>query len=165
MGIDVHLFRHRSPDSAREDQESQEKIVGDTPNILMVGPFFPKILRKNGGVMPDLSLEQMVDSYCAWYVARNCMIALKEIPEQVTLEGDLDITVNLKDVMRGAFIAYGIDPDVGDNLNRVMGLMPLVRRQAFNDKLFWDSRFQAFLDSGGHAYRIITRDPDKLNES
>jgi hypothetical protein len=142
-------------------------MADNMPSVIMVGPLFHDILQVNGGSMPGHAgdLTQMVDSFCAWYIAKCCIKALHEVPEQVTLEGDEDITVNLKQIMRSCLIAYGIDPDVGDNVNRVMGLMPLCRRQAFNTKKFWDPRFQAFLDSGGHSYRVITRDPDKLNET
>ena len=129
---------------------------------VMIGPLFWDILDVNGGPFPSDSDEQIACSFACWYVARNLHIAILEVPAQVTLEGDTDVTVNLKNVMRGAIQAYGLDPDDGDTVNGVMRLMPLARRWAFQSGRNWNSRVQAWVDSGGYSYNVVTREPDAI---
>lgn len=123
----------------------------------MVGPLFPEILTSNGGIFPHYSDEVVERGYAAWYIAKCCHKALHEIPSQVSLEGDTDVTVNLRAIAEGCAAAYGIH-----DLNEVMLMMPLCRRWAFKTQRQWDDRFQAWLDSGGKAYDEVTREPEKI---
>jgi len=129
--------------------------------LFMVGPLFPEILIRNGGLFPSSTDEEIVNSYAAWYVARCCNMAILDLPEQVSMEGDTDVTVRLAAIRDGCLRAYGLDHESGDVLNAVMNLMPLCRRQAFMRQVKWTDRFQAWLDSGGRAYNEVTREPDK----
>lgn len=128
--------------------------------ILVAGPMFPNILIRNGGTMPSSSVEEMNRSCAAWYIAKLCHKALNDVPEQVTMEGDTDTTVNLRRIAEGAALAYGIE-----DLNLVMPYMPYVRMMAFRQGISWNQRFQAWLDSGGRAYDEVTREPEALNRS
>lgn len=119
--------------------------------------MFHEILIRAGGIFPDDSDELIERSWAAWYIAKCAHKALHTIPGQVTFEGDVDTTVNLRSIADGAALAYGIT-----DLNPVMELMPLCRRWAFMKGLTWSDRFQAWLDSGGGAYNEVTREPDAI---
>jgi len=134
----------------------------DEGYIFYVGPMYHDILRRNGGNFPDSTDDEIIDSFCCWYIARCCHLAILEIPAQVTLEGDTDITVNLRNIMAGCIKAYGLDSDDGEIRNRIMNLMPLARLRAFTQGMTWSDRFQAWLDSGGHSYNVVTREPDAI---
>lgn len=125
--------------------------------MVMVGPFFPEILSRNGGIFPSSTDEEIERSYACWYSAKNAHKAIHEIPAQVSFEGDTDATTNLRAVVEGACLAYGIT-----DLNLVMPFMPLARRWAFMKGLGWDGRFQAWLDSAGQSWNEVTREPDKI---
>lgn len=126
-----------------------------TGEITYVGHFYPET--KTLDIMP--MGEMKIHSQAAWHFVRCAHIALLTIPGQVTLEGNTDITVRLRDIMESTETIYGIDR------NEFMKLMPECRRLTFALGRVWNSRFQAFLDSGGAAYNEITREPEALNDS
>lgn len=130
--------------------------------LFMVGPLLWDTLRREGGLLPDSSDEEVVYSFCAWYFCRCAHIAIHEITSQVSYEGDTDVTVQLRGVLRGCMKAYGLDAESGDVIERVMKRMPLCRQLAFRRNIFWSDRFQAWLDSGGRAYNEVTREPDAI---
>lgn len=134
-----------------------------TPKMFF-GPVFPELIQGKSN-NPDALLpggELTNHSFFAWYFCKLAMIQLEQIPEQVTYEGDLDTVVNLRETLENLRTVYGLETT--DDLEKAMKLMPTCRRIAFQRKLKWDDRFQAWLDSGGKSYNKIDREPDKLNE-
>lgn len=123
----------------------------------MVGPLFHRLLTRNGGIFPDYSDDVIERGFAAWYITICAHRALQEIPAQVSYEGDTDVTVRLRAIAEGCALAYGLT-----DLNPIMLMMPICRRWALMQKLTWDDRFQAWLDSGGKAYDEVTREPDKI---
>lgn len=124
--------------------------------LVYMPPQFPQILARNGGIFPSVTESDIMRSWCAWYIAMTAHKVLQEIPAQVTLEGDTDITVSLRKIADGCLLMYGFEID------EIMNLMPLCRRWAFKMGLVWDDRFQAWLDSGGRSYDEVSREPDKI---
>ena len=125
-------------------------------HVVYRGPTPAHILRRNGGVMPCGDVDEDMHSFCAWYFARCAHKALIEIPDQVSLEGDTDTTVRLRTILDSIMQVYGLD-----DIEKLMKFMPYARQQAFKMGLTWNSRFQAWLDSGGRSYDEVTREPPK----
>lgn len=130
-----------------------EKVEG---HIVYWGPTPSRILLRNGGTMPCANLDEDMHSFCAWYFAICAHKALIEIPDQVSLEGDTDTTVRLRVILDSVMQVYGLD-----DVEKLMKFMPYARQHAFKINLNWNSRFQAWLDSGGRAYDEVTREPPK----
>lgn len=135
-------------------------------HIFYAGPMFHHFLIPVSGVthvdrpweiLPAGDMEFY--SHCAVYFARCAHLALLEIPEQVTLEGENDLTVHLRPLLDSCMMVYGID-----DIEKLMKVMPLVRRIAFMRNLPWSDRFEAWLASGGKAYNEVTREPEALNK-
>lgn len=127
-----------------------------------VGPFFPDILKMNGGIFPDDSLEIQIYGFAAWYFAKCAHIALLDIPGQATLEGETDITVSLRNILNGCMQAYGFDNESGDEIEKVMRLMPLCRRWAFITGKNWHGFFQTWIESAGKLQDTVTRNPEQI---
>lgn len=116
-----------------------------------VTPFiFIDHMMANGGVLPD---SKAMESSAAWYFAKCAHQAIDSVTEQVGYEGETDETINLRPLADSVCSLYGV------NIEEMMKLMPLVRREAFRCNIFWNDRFQAWLDSGGRAYNEVTREP------
>ena len=126
-------------------------------NVHLTPPAFPRILKRNGGPIETSTSREDSLAFCAWYITLNAHKTLQEIPAQVSYEGDTDITVRLRTIADGSALAYGFT-----DLNEVMAFMPGCRHFAFQLGLTWDSRFQAWLDSGGRAYDEVTREPGAI---
>lgn len=124
--------------------------------LIYMPPQFPQILIMNGGIFPSSTEHEIMRSWAAWYFTLTAHKVLQEIPAQVTLEGDTDVTVGLRKILDGVLLMYGKE------IEETMNLMPLCRRWTFKLGLTWDDRFQAWLDSGGRAYDEVTREPDKI---
>lgn len=120
-------------------------------------PHFPNILKRNGGIFPDSTDEEMMRSYAAWYIATCCHLSILTLEGQVSLEGSTDVTASLRTITDNIYPTYGIK-----DVNEVMNLMPLCRRWAFKNGRTWNDKFQAWLDSGGRAYDEVTRDPGAI---
>ena len=124
--------------------------------LIYMPPQFPQILIRNGGIFPSFTERDIMKSWCAWYSTLVCHKTLQEVPAQVTMEGDVDTTVDLRSIVDGVLVMYGFE------IEEVMNLMSLCRRWAFQTGLTWNDRFQAWIDSGGRAYNTVTREPDKI---
>ena len=129
----------------------------ETAQVRLQPPAFPRILKKNGGPIETSTGREDMLAFAAWYFTLNAHRILHEVPAQATMEGDTDVTVNLRTVAESTALAYGFD-----DLNEVMAFMPGCRHFAFQLGLTWDSRFQAWIDSGGRAYDEVTREPDRI---
>lgn len=129
----------------------------DSLNVSLRPPAFPRILKRNGGPIETSSTREDSLAFCAWYITLNAHKTLQTIPAQVSYEGDTDVTTNLRAIADGSALAYGFE-----DLNEVMAFMSGCRHYAFQLGLTWDSRFQAWLDSGGRAYDTVTREPDRI---
>jgi len=129
-------------------------------DLYFSGPMFPSVIQGNGpdGLLPGG--DMIFHSYAAWYIAVCGHKAILTIPEQVVMEGDVDLTVNLREVLLRLPSLYGLT--TADDLEKIMNLMPLCRRVAFSKGMLWSQRFQAWLDSGGVAYNQVTREPDAI---
>lgn len=95
---------------------------------------------------------------CVWYFCRCAVQVLESTPQQVTLEDEVDATDNLRQLFDSIRRAYYV-PDINDAVR----FFPIARTLAFRRTLPWPSRFQAWIDSGGHSYNEVTREPDALN--
>lgn len=124
--------------------------------LIYMPPQFPQILQSNGGIFPASTEAEIMQAWCAWYCCLVAHKTLQEIPAQVTMEGDVDTTVNLRQIIDGVLLMYGCE------IESTMNLMPLCRRWTFMSGLVWSDRFQAWLDSGGRAYDEVTREPDAI---
>lgn len=138
------------------------KKTESNKGIIYVGPFFHGILRRNGGPFPDSTDREIELAWACWYTCRNVHIALDKVPSQVSLEGDTDLTVRIRNIVNGSMQAYGLNPHEGPDLNDMMNLMPIARNECFKRNLFWSDRWQAWLDSAGKAYDEVTREPDQI---
>lgn len=119
------------------------------------GPIYENHMEPEG-FMPDC-----VASSAAWNFYIMAHTAIDKIPKQKTFEGDTDITVNLRDLARSALAAYNLPRPEEGGLDLLFNpdMIDCARREAKRCKLHWDSRIDAWLDSGGRAYNIITREP------
>jgi hypothetical protein len=129
----------------------------ESMTVTFMPPFICRICGNCGGIFPSSDSNMIMRSWCAWYITLCCHKTLQDIPAQVTMEGDTDITVDLRGIADGIAMAYG-----QTDMNEVMALMPLCRQYAFQKGLGWHDRFQAWLDSGGRAYNEVTREPDAI---
>jgi hypothetical protein len=145
-----------------------KKRNAESGHIFYAGPLFHEYLVPLDGITkPDKPWQILpagdmeFHSHCAMYFARCAHLALLEIPEQVTLEEETDLTVHLRPILDNLLIVYGLVDS--DDIEKVVKLMPLVRRIAFMRNVAWSDRFQAWLDSAGRAYNEVTREPEALN--
>lgn len=127
--------------------------------VIMHGPDFPSVLRMNGGLLPD-SEDMMWYSFAAWYFCKISHETIHNVTRQVSYEGDVDLTVNLKTLLDSVILIYGTE-----DIDKLMALIPLCRQQAFRFTLPWNDRFQAWVDSAGRAYNEVTREPDSFSQS
>lgn len=116
-----------------------------------------KHMMPDGGMLPP-----MRESAALWEFCRLAQIALKDIPEQMTLADQLDTTVDLWDITRSVLVMYQFQR-VEDIF--IEELYILCQREARRCEMPWDDRLDAWFYSGGKSYRIVTRDPDRLNRS
>jgi len=108
------------------------------------------------GLLPR---EREVEASAAWHFAKCAHMALERIPEQVSHEGNVDQTVSLRNLCDSICKLYGVE------IETMMAFMDFVQAEAYRCGLPWNSRFQAWLDSGGKSYDSITREPEALNKS
>lgn len=117
-------------------------------------PMFSTEAAEMGFIDPDLVLRFSA----AWFVCGIAMRAIEESARQVVMEDETDVTSRLMGAVRSAARLYGIE-----DLNLVMTLMPTCRQLAFRRSSFWDDRWQAWLDSAGKSYDLLTREEKARN--
>lgn len=148
-----------------------KKKSPESGNIVYAGPMIHQYLIPASGItnparpweiLPAGEMEYY--SHCAFYFAKCANLALLEIPEQVSLEGEVDLTIHLRPLLDSCMQIYGLF-DVPDDIEKVMKIIPLVRRIAFMRNLAWNNRLDAWCATGGKAYNEVTRDPEALNKS
>lgn len=89
----------------------------------------------------------------AWHFTRLAMGALERIPEQVSLEGNTDLTVKLRDLAESVRIQYGLK-----GVEDFLSLMDFCHAEGIRSGYPWNDRLQAWLNSGGRAYDTMTRE-------
>lgn len=124
--------------------------------LIYDAPIYEEHLTPNGTLPRDKALT----ASAAWHFTRLAMAALEKIPEQVAYEGEVDLTVRLRQIAESVMVQYNIK-----DIESMMNLMPAVRTEAFRVSYPWNDRLQAWLDSGGRAYDSITREEGRLNQS
>ena len=107
------------------------------------------------GVLPR---ERANESSAAWHFAKLALAALERIPEQATMEGDKDQTIRLRNLAESVARLYEV------SLEDMMQFMDFVKAEALRCSLPWNSRFDAWLASGGKSYDEVTREPEALNK-
>lgn len=96
-----------------------------------------------------------------WTFLTMAFSALDRVEKQATLEGDEDQQADLMQIAYATRIQFGLE-----DLNGMFGdnLVRFAKREAARCKLPWDTRIDAFFESGGKAYRHLDRDPDKTGQ-
>lgn len=117
-------------------------------------PAHEKHLETDGGLLPNC-----IESSALWEFLVCAMQALEKIPTQKTLVGTLDTDVNLREVANGIAKMYGLS--TLDNVFHPV-MIQLAKREAIRCRLPWDSRLDAWFQSGGRAYNLLTRNPDTI---
>lgn len=82
---------------------------------------------------------------------------MTKVPEQVTMEGNTDQTVNLRRIADSVAMLYNVD------IETMMAFMPFVKAEALIKGMPWPSRMDAWLASGGKSYNEVTREESALN--
>lgn len=117
--------------------------------LTYTAPIYGSHLTPHGALPSDIPER----SSAAWHFTRLAMKALDKVPEQATLEGEVDKTVNLRAIAESVGKLYSLQLDQ---------FLPLVstycRKEAFLCQYPWNDRLQAWLDSGGRAYDEVTRE-------
>jgi hypothetical protein len=99
-----------------------------------------------------------VECSAAFHFAKLAIRILAKVPEQITLEGRDDKTVDLRAVAESVVKLYSLE-----DLGTLMSFLPAVRKEAFCSGLPWDDRLQAWIDSGGRSYNLVTREEGRVN--
>ena len=94
----------------------------------------------------------------AWHFSKLAHGALEKIPEQVSYEGNTDLTVSLRNIAESVAIMYVM------KIEDFLPLMDFVHAEAIRCGYIWNDRLQAWLDSGGKSYDIMTREEGALNK-
>lgn len=104
-------------------------------------------------------LPKTEEAAALWQFLIMAMQALDRVEKQVTLEGRPDTVVNLMNLAHSAKNIYGLTTLEGMFQPR---LIAAAKREAVRSRLHWDSRIDAWFESGGKSYNIADRDPDKV---
>jgi len=94
-----------------------------------------------------------------WQFLVCAMPALKKVESQTTLEGAEDQEVDLMQIAESVRKMYGLKDLYGMFHARLIGA---ARRECLRSALPWDTRIDAFFETGGKSYRNLTRNPDKV---
>lgn len=107
------------------------------------------------GLLPR---EKKKEASAAWHFTRLAMVILQKIPEQVSYEGNTDLTVPLMRIAESVAVQYGIKHE------NFLCFMDFVRAEAFRCAMPWNDRLQAWVESGGKSYNFVTREEGALNK-
>ncbi len=110
-------------------------------------------------IQPTGLLPQTEEAAALWQFLIMANQALDRVPAQTTLEGEADTVVDMMQLANSARKIYGLK-DLEGMFN--MQLISLARREAIRSALPWNTKLDAFFESGGKSYRILDRDPDKV---
>lgn len=124
-------------------------------SLKYTAPIYEDHIEPNG----RLPRAHAAAASAAWHFAKLAMKALEDIPEQVTLEGDVDRTISLRRLAESVAVMYGIH-----DLNDWLKFMPACREEAFVCGFYWNPRLQAWLDNAGGSWDTMTREPDALGK-
>lgn len=113
--------------------------------------------------VPNGSIPRLNDKYIrqvsgAFHFAKLANRNLKEIPEAVVYEGEADPFSNLRVLGESVAKLYGV------RFADMMDRMAMVKSEMAKRGWDWNGKFQAWIDSGGQSYNLVTRDPDALNK-
>lgn len=106
-------------------------------------------------------LPNTTEAAALWQFLICAFQALDRVPKQTTLEGDEDQRADLMQIahsIRQTYLLTELDGMFNENLIRC------ARQEAFNSRLPWDSRIDAWFATGGKSYRILDRDADKVGQ-
>lgn len=110
---------------------------------------------------PNGLLPMTTEAAALWQFLICAFQALDKVPKQTTLEGSEDQVVDLMQLAESVRKMYYLDTLEGMFQER---LIQQARREAFNCSLPWNQKIDAWFASGGKAYRIQDRDPDKVGQ-
>lgn len=112
--------------------------------------------------MEPLGLMPNSTEACALWMFLVCAFqALDKVESQVTYEDSQDQVVDIKQIAESIRKMYGLK-DLEGMFN--VGLLSRARREAIRSGLSWNSRIDAWFESGGRAYNKMDRDPDKVGQ-
>lgn len=92
---------------------------------------------------------------CAWNFCRIAHESLEVYPKDVVLEGETDPVAYLRSALEAQMKLYQVT-----DIEKVARFFPMCRTLAFRRTIHWSSRFQAWIDTGGRAYNVLSREPD-----
>lgn len=105
------------------------------------------------GKLPRINEKYMREVSAAWHFARLANRVLHERPNEIIMEGEADPFTNLRTLLESVQKLYQIQ-----NLEDMMARMSAVRAIVYARGGYWDSRFDAWIASGGKAYNLVTRE-------
>lgn len=127
--------------------------IPELKDITFIHPLPVKHMEPHG------LLPMIPEAAALWQFLIGAFQALDRVPKQTTLEGTPDKVVDLMQIAESVRKMYGLENLEGMFQER---LIAQARREAFNCRLPWNDKIDAFFASGGKAYRIQDRDPDKV---
>lgn len=113
-------------------------------------------------MVPQGYLPHTKEAACLWQFLIMATQALDRVEKQVTLEGDQDQVVDLRNLADSAFKLYDFHK-LNDPYDTVFNpaLVRVAQMEARSKKLPWDDRLDAWFASGGRSYNVMDRDADK----
>lgn len=117
-------------------------------------PYPLKHMRVGGGLLPDTD-----EAAALWQFLLGAHQALDKIPAQVTLEGDTDLTANLRQIADSARKLFGLSTLEGMFNAQLIWQAKL---EAKRSALYWNVKLDAWFESGGRASNELDRDPDHV---
>lgn len=110
---------------------------------------------------PTGHMPRIVESAALWQFLIMATQILDKIPQQATLEGNVDRTANLRQIAESVSKMY----DVTEEAMFHAALIDAAKREAARCEMYWNPRLDAWFASGGKSYNIVTREPEALNKS
>lgn len=112
--------------------------------------------------MQPIGLLPNTTESCALWMFLVCAFqALDRVEKQVTYEGDADQQVDIRQIAESIRKMYKLD-DLFGMFNP--GLIATARREAIRSGMPWNTRIDAWFESGGRSYNKMDRDPDKVGQ-
>lgn len=113
-----------------------------------------KHMHATGGLLPETK-----EAAALWNFLLCAFQALHHVESQKTLIGNEDQVVSLRQIATSQMKIFGIT-DMNELFNAA--LIQAARREAIRCGLFWDTRIDAYFETGGNSYSVLDRDADKL---
>lgn len=111
-------------------------------------------------VQPRGQMPAIPQAHALWYFLGLAHRSLESVTEQVSFEGDTDVTVYLRQHADTISSLYQVTLEEMFNAE----LVSKARSEALASGIWIDSKIIAWIESGGRAYNEITRDPDALSK-